>query len=261
MRSRVIFGTTISGTGADVELVFSGRYGGGPGTDEEVGQRGLWKDAIDRDVADGFGWGADILGLATATQPGVLPVAPDGFKIEAFEFENGIWRPDSTASTTTTTGYLSTSRYGYVMLSVTNILDLVNGTGAQSDRAEFDIPSTLFGTNGRSIRSLSRNASGDYLLVAGPSADATLGVNDNWALHIWNGRSIDDPVLNQVLPNPDFTVSGEWEGIVSVPDSLVPGAKVRLVADSGDTDFYGTGKTTDLEKAAQKSYSQEFTLN
>lgn len=257
VRSRVIFGTTVSGSGADVELVFSGRYGGGPGTDEEVAGLGLWTDAIDRDVADGFGWGANVLELATATQAGVLPVGPDGFKIEAFEFENGLW-----GSGTTTTGYLSTSRYGYAMISVTNILDLVDGVGDQSGRAEFGAPLTPFNANIRTIRAMRRNASGDFLIVTSPPATGVIpGDNDVWELYTWNGSASTDAVLNRVLPNPDGLVGGEWEGIASVPDPIVPGAEVRLIADSGDTNFYGTGKTSELEKALQKSYSQEFTLN
>jgi len=80
-------------------------------------------------------------------------------------------------------------------------------------------------------------------------------------LYTWDGHPTHYPVANQTLPAPDFLVGGEWEGIVAVPDPLLPGAKVRIVADSGDTEFYGTGKTTDLEKTLQKSYSQEFSLN
>lgn len=248
VQSRVVFGTTVTGSGADAELSFSGRYGG------------LWADAIAADVEDGFGWGPDALGLAHATQPGVLPRAPEGFKIEAFEFGNALYDPNG-AGDATTTGYVTTSYYGYFMISVTNILDLVAGTGPQSGRAQFNSPVAPNYLDGRTVRALSRNASGDFLMVASPAVDAVPGENDTWMLYTWDGHPIHYPVANQVLPPPDPLVSGEWEGIVSVPDPLLPGEKVRLVADCGDTDFYGTGKTTDLGKALQKSYSQEFVLN
>jgi hypothetical protein len=248
VQSRMAFGTTVTGSGADVELTFSGRYGG------------LWADAIAADVADGFGWGPDALGMANATQPGVIPRAPEGFKIEAFEFGNALYDPNGEGDGTTT-AYVTTSYYGYYMISVTNILDLVQGTELQSGRAEFSAPIAPNYLDGRTVRAMSRNASGDFLMVASPAADAVPGENDTWMLYTWDGHPIHYPVANQVLPHPDLLVSGEWEGIVSVPDPLLPGAKVRLIADCGDTDFYGTGKTSDLEKALQKSYSQEFVLN
>jgi len=248
VQSRMAFATTITGSGAEAELTFSGRYAG------------LWADAIAADVADGFGWGPDALGLANATQPGVLPGAPEGFKIEAFEFGNALYGPSGEGDATTT-AYVTTSFYGYYMISVTNLLELVDGTGPQSGRAQFDAPVAPNYLDGRTVRALSRNASGDFLMVASPPIDAVPGENDTWLLYTWDGHPIHYPVANQVLPDPDFIVNGEWEGIVSVPDPLLPGAKVRLVADCGDTDFYGTGKTTELQKALQKSYSQEFTLN
>ena len=255
IRSRVTFATTITGSGADVELAFAGRYGGGPGTDQEVADLGLWNDAVTEDANTGFGEGADYVGLTAATQAGVVPDAPDGFKVEAFEFANGLHFESAT------TGYVSTSRYGCIMLAVTNILDLVDGVGAQTGQAQFSLPVIPSYPDGRNIKALGRNASGQYLMIAGPPSNPTSGVNDNWVLYSWNGRAIDAYVPNQVLPDPDFSVGGEWEGIVAVPDPLVPGAKVRLIADSGETNYYGTGTTTQLEKAIQKSYSQEFTLN
>ena len=265
VRSRVMFGTTIVGKGADVELFFSGRYGGGSGTDEEVGQRGLWADLIAWDQDNG-----DALGLFDAMQAGVVPAAPGGFSIEGFEFANGLFTDSATI------GYLSLraptlphplpfppfdTMSRAVIVRVTNSLDLVNGVGEQSDEAQFGANPLIFDQERRSIRALGRNSSGEFLIVLSPSSDATPGENDTWVLCTWDGHPTHDPVPNQELPDPDFLVGGEWEGIVSVPDPLVPGAKVRLIADSGDTDFYGSGKTSGLEKELQKSYSQEFTLN
>ncbi len=253
---RVLFATTITGSGADVELTFLGRYGGGPGGKDDVAVRGLWPDLINWDRTNGHGLGTDHLDFFAATQDGVLPNAPDGFNIEGFEF-----------AADGTTGYLGfraptiavNGTEHALIVPVTNLLELVNGTGVQSGRAAFGSP-ILLNLGGRSIRALRRSASSQFLISAGPPDGATPGVNDSWGLYTWDGDPNHPPVYNQQLPAPEQLTTGSWESILSVPEPLQPGAPFRLVADSGDTDFYGTGETKDLTPGFQKSYSQLFTL-
>jgi hypothetical protein len=253
-RRRVIFATTIAGSGADVELSFAGRYGGG--TDNDVALLGLWADLIAWDKANGHGMGANALEFEARATGGVIPTAPNGFSIEGLEF-----------AADGTTGYLGfraptinvSGTQHALIVPVTNILDLVDGIGEQSGRGQFGAP-ILLDLAGRSIRELRRNASGEYLISAGPPDNATPGVNDTWALYTWAG--VGHPaVFNRVLPDPSSSTGGAWESIGSVPNPLQSGGGVRLVTDSGTTNFYGTGETTGLAAGLQKSYSQLFTLN
>jgi alpha-tubulin suppressor-like RCC1 family protein len=254
-RRRVIFATKITGSGANVELSFAGRYGGGPGSKSDVAELGLRAELIAWDKANGHGMGADALGFEAATAAGVFPFAPGGFNIEGLEFAaNG------------TTGYLGFraptidvggTRHALIV-PVTNILDLVDGIGEQSGRGQFGAP-ILLDLAGRSIRELRRNASGEYLISAGPPENATPGVNDNWALYTWAGAG-HLAVFNRELPDVDLLTGGTWESIASVPNPLQSGGTVRLVTDSGDAVMYGFEQTKDVELGHQKSYSQLFTL-
>jgi alpha-tubulin suppressor-like RCC1 family protein len=255
---RVLFATNVTGTGANIELAFAGRYGGHE-NEAAASTLGLRTDLINWDVGNGHGLGANYLRFLQVAQPGVFPNAPNGFNVEGFEFAaNG------------TTAYLgfrapTIDRNGVqsaLIVPVTNVLSLVNGVQQpQSGRAQFGAPIFL-NLAGRSIRELRRNDSGEYLISAGPPDNPTLGVNDKWALYSWDGIAGHEAVFNRELPNADVFTGGTWESIVSVPHPLVPGAAVRLVTDSGDSDFYGMGQTKDLASSdLKKSYSQSFTLN
>jgi hypothetical protein len=147
-----------------------------------------------------------------------------------------------------------------LIVPVTNILNLVDGVlEEQVGQAQFGAP-ILLDLAGRSIRDLRKNASGQYLISAGPPDNATVGVNDTWALYTWAG--VGQPaVFSRELLSPNSTTGGEWDGIVSVPNPLQSGSNVRLVTDSGATIFYGTGATTSLALGLQKSYSQLFSLD
>jgi len=146
-----------------------------------------------------------------------------------------------------------------LIVPVKNLLDLVDGVGEQSGRAELGAP-VFLDLGGRSFRAMRRNASFQYLISAGPPDSPTPGVNDTWGLYTWDGDPMHAPTLNQQLPDVDLLTGGTWESIASVPDPLVLGAPFRLVTDSGDTDFYGISQTKDLSPGFQKSYSQLFTL-
>ena len=254
-RRRVMFATTISGSGANTELSFAGRYGGGPGSKSDVADLGLWADLITWDKANGHGMGADALGFEAATQDGVFPFAPSGFSIEGMEFAaNG------------TTGYLgfraptinvSGSQHALIV-PVTNVLHLVDGIGAQSGQGQFGAP-ILLDLGGRSIREMRRNASGEYVISAGPPLSAVPGVNDTWALYTWAGLG-QPAMFNRELPDTDLLTGGPWESIASVPNPLQSRGSVRLVTDSGNTVYYGYEDGGDVELGHQKCYGQLFTL-
>lgn len=251
---RILFATKVTGTGADVELEFSGRYGGGEGPKQAAGLRGMWSDIIAWDRTDGHGLGADFLGFFAATREGVIPNAPGGFNIEGFEF-----------AADGTTGYLGfrapTIDMGgtqhALIVPVTNILELVDGVSSvQTGRAQFGAP-ILLDLAGRSIRELRRNNTFEYIILAGPPDNATPSVNDTFALYVWDGDPSHVPVLNQELPQPNYLTGGAWEGILSAPSPTSSGTPVRLIADSGDTIYNGGTSTFDQ---FVKSYSQVFTL-
>jgi predicted extracellular nuclease/alpha-tubulin suppressor-like RCC1 family protein len=235
---RTFVAATISGSGADTELVFQGRY------------NNLWSELRAWDQSNGHGLGADALGFIAATAPGVLPNPPVGFNIEGMEFS-----PDGE------TVYLAfraptiniDGTYRALIVPLLNVEDLVNGTPGTGP-AQFGTP-LLYDLGGRSIRAVASNAEGDYLISAGPSPQ-----NESWALYTWNGNPDDAPQFNRDLPADDGLTGGTWESIGAVPHPLVEGAMVRLITDSGDTNFYGTGATKDLQQVYQKSYTQAFAL-
>lgn len=250
---RVIFATRVTGSGANTELTFAGRYGGGPLSKDAQAPLGLRNDLLAWDTNNGHGLGASFLGLVAAGAPGVLPNAPGGLNVEGFEFAaNG------------TTAYLGFraptidigGRRHALLVPITNVLQLVDGIPAQqSGLARFGAPIFL-DLAGRSIRELRRNDVGEYLIIAGPPDNATIGANDSWALYAWDGDASHAPTLNQLLPDANYLTGGAWEAIASVPSPLIPGATTRLVTDSGDTLWFGTSSLTDFIKW----YSQDITL-
>jgi len=232
---RTLIGLTISGSGADTELTFVGRY------------NGLWTDLKSWDAAGGSGLGQNALGFAAATAPGVKPDPPNGFNIEGIEYA-----PDGQ---TLYLGFRAPTigvdgRHDALIVPVTDPGDLIAGAGP----AAFGAP-ILLDLGGRSIREIRRNDSNDYLISAGPSPQ-----NNSWALYTWDGDPTHQPQFNRNLPNQDTETGGAWESIVAVPHPLAAGAAVAVVADSGDTNFYGTGATKDLPRPYQKSYGADFPL-
>ncbi|MFC4819970.1 DUF3616 domain-containing protein [Dokdonella ginsengisoli] len=235
---RTFVAATISGSGADTELTFRGRY------------NNLWSELRSWDQNNGHGLGADALGFIAATTPGVLPNAPDGFNIEGLEFS-----PDGEAvylgfraPTINVAGV-----HRALVVPLLNVESIINGTPGTGP-AQFGAP-ILMDLGGRSIRAMASNAEGDYLISAGPSPQ-----NGTWALYTWDGNPDHAPALNQELPAENALTGGTWEAIGTVPHPLTEGALVRLITDSGDSNFYGTGATKDLQQPFQKSYSQVFAL-
>ncbi|HWK27365.1 MAG TPA: DUF3616 domain-containing protein [Solirubrobacter sp.] len=221
---RTLISATITGSGASTELTFAGRYAN------------LWTELRAWDAANG-----DALGFVAATAPGVLPNPPAGFNVEGLEFA-----PNGTALYL---GFRAPTAGGRALIvPVLNADAVARGTGP----AQFGAPIRL-DLGGRSIRELRRNARNEYLIAAGPSPQ-----NDTWALYTWDGDAAHAPLFNRELPADNGLTGGAWESIASVPDGFA--GAVRLVTDSGDTNFYGTGATKDLAPGYQKSYTELVTL-
>ncbi|MBC7865316.1 MAG: T9SS type A sorting domain-containing protein [Bacteroidia bacterium] len=84
---------------------------------------------------------------------------------------------------------------------------------------------------GRGIRSIEKNANGQYLIVAGSYDNV-----HNAALFEWNGVPTSAPVLLAA----DLT-SLNPEGIVSFPSPFYNGSTVELMSDDGTQIWYGDG--------------------
>ncbi len=84
---------------------------------------------------------------------------------------------------------------------------------------------------GRGIRSMEKNANGQYLIVAG-SFDSNLDA----ALYEWNGVATSAPVLLTA----DLT-SLNPEGIVTFPSPFYNGSTVELMSDDGTQEWYNDG--------------------
>ena len=84
---------------------------------------------------------------------------------------------------------------------------------------------------GRGIRSMEKNADGQYLIVAG-SFDSNLDA----ALYEWNGVATSAPVLLTA----DLT-SLNPEGIVTFPSPFYNGSTVELMSDDGTQEWYNDG--------------------
>ncbi|WP_337965354.1 Ig-like domain-containing protein [uncultured Flavobacterium sp.] len=201
-----IFATDIVGTGANATLVFVGYYSN------------LRSKLITWGNNNGYNFTAK-----AAT--GIEPKRIDGFNIEGLEMG-----PDGT------TLYIG-FRAPYVG-SGTNkalICPLQNfeswfGNGSPSANPVFGSPIEL-NLNNHGIRSLGKNASNNYIIVAGSYA-----ATGTFELYSWNGQSATAPVLlNANL------ASLKPEGIVDVPADISGSFTLDLVSDLGSDIPYNDG--------------------
>ncbi|MEV7526143.1 DUF3616 domain-containing protein [Streptomyces sp. NPDC091371] len=228
-----VFTTTVTGSGADTEIIFGSAY------------RKLREDLVAWDVANGNRYG-----FAAGTAAGEVPKQVDGFNVEGLEFAPG-------STTTAYVGFrapLAPAALGgkALLVPVTNF-DQVLATGAKAAIGE---PVEL-NLGGLSIRDIRKNAADQYLILAGSwAADDN---SDPYALYQWDGVPGHAPVKRADLPTTD---PGGWEAIVNVPDLRVPGARVQLITDSGAADLYGDGtEAKELDHPEwKKSRSAWFTL-
>ncbi|MGI9085178.1 MAG: fibronectin type III domain-containing protein [Aeromicrobium sp.] len=230
---RVLFTAAVGGSGADTTLTFIGAY------------TGLWDALRTWDQANG-----DRLGFAAGQAPGVPASDANGFNIEGIEFAPG----------STSTAYLAfraplvmhDGKPHAVIVPVENANALVLG----SADPQFGDPIHL-DLGGRTIREIRDNGDDEFLI----SAQSDSG-SPQWQLFAWDGDPATQPVAVKDLPDPEGTRTGSWETIVSVPSPLTDGGSVTLIADSGDTTYYGDATAgADESKGFRKSYVDEFTTS
>lgn len=223
-----VFATDLVGAGAASSVAYAGRYDW------------LLEDFVAWDHANGHGLGIDALGFAASSAEGVDSKTPAGFNVEGLAFAPD----DTTAYVAFRAPQLPTNaRHQALIVPVLDFDALVTGAapGSRSQgSAMFGAPLFL-DLGGRGIRSLDRNAAGQYLIVAGPAGDATGIAPADFRLYAWTGQPADAPFdLGVDLTALDVN-HGSFESIAEVPANLGPGTRLQFLFDNGDSPWYDDG--------------------
>ncbi|HKE48166.1 MAG TPA: DUF3616 domain-containing protein, partial [Rhodanobacteraceae bacterium] len=223
-----VFATDLSGTGADAALAYVGRYDW------------LLEDLVAWDQNDGHGLGANYLGFAASSAEGVDSKTPEGFNIEGLAMAPD----DTTAYFAFRAPLLPTDdRHQAVIVPVLDFATLVAGAAPGSlpqGSATFGAPIFL-DLGGRGVRSLDRNAAGQFLIIAGPPGDATGVAPADFRLYAWTGNPADAPFdLGLDMTALDIA-DGSFESIASLPDDLGVATPLQFLFDNGDSVWYGDG--------------------
>jgi hypothetical protein len=222
-----IFATTVSGNGTGsppYSLAYRGRYDN------------LRTDLINWDKNNLHGKGANYYGLEASAADGVASEAVNGFNIEGLCFA-----PDGTntyiafrvplvnASGATTS---SGQRTNALIVPLINISDLVtNSPVPGTGKAKFGTPFTL-NLGKRGIRSIDSSYPGNYLILAGPPADASSPPVSplNFRLYTWTGNPSNAPIEH-------FTTFPDGygpEGAVLPATPIATNTVVQFVSDDSD---------------------------
>jgi hypothetical protein len=215
-----LFATDIVGSGATATLSFVGYYSN------------LRSKLIAWGDANGYNFTAK-------AASGVDPKTISGFNVEGFEMG-----PDgTTAYIGFRAPYVGSPQNKGLICPLTNFETWFNN-GAPSGNPTFGSPIELnLGTRG--IRSLGKNASNNFIIVAGGYDDT-----GTFALYSWNGFSASAPVLQTT----DLT-GLRPEGIAEVPASISGTYQLQLISDLGSTIWYNDGtENKDLTENNYKKY-------
>src|SRR5207237_7094007 len=101
----------------------------------------------------------------------------------------------------------TTSRRLALIVPIANVASLVAADGGLAGSASFGAPIEI-DLGRRGIRSIDRNASGEYLIVAGPPDADTGAAPKDFRLFTWTGSASDAPVLHTA----DLTALGARGG-------------------------------------------------
>ena len=223
-RSR-FFATDIAGTGNTTTLSYVGRYDN------------LKTELLAWDANNGHGLGANYLGLTASSAAGKIPETADGsgFNIEGFEIA-----PNNTTAYICFRAPLqtTTTRTKALIIPLTNFANLVSANPT-STTATFGNPIQL-DLGGRAIREMKKNASGEYLIIAGPHDGSTGIAPKDFRFYTWTGNPTDAPMLRSANLTA-LNVNGSFESIVDLPSPLVANSNLQVLVDNGDAVFYGDG--------------------
>jgi len=114
---------------------------------------------------------------------------------------------------------------------VTNFSSL---PGASAGSATFGAPIFL-DLGGRGIRSIERNNTGQYLIIAGPTGGA-----GTFKFYTWTGLASDQPI-ERLTDLSTLNANGSFESIVNLPDNLDENSVIQLLVDNGDAIWYNDG--------------------
>lgn len=232
-----LFATDVSGSGSSTVLSYVGRYDG------------LRTDLLNWDANDIHGFGADYFGFAASAAPGVIPEIEDG---SGFNIEGIVMAPDNV------TAYIcfrapivpTDSRNKALIVPVTNLASLVSGNPSAGP-ALFGEPIELY-LGGLGIREIKKNASGQYLIIAGPHDGS-----DYFPLYTWTGNANDVPELRSTDLSL-LSANGSFESIIDVPDPLKSTSQLQLLVDNGDHVYYNDGIIAkDLPENSHKKFRSE----
>ncbi len=237
-----LFATDISGSGAAATLSYVGRYDN------------LRTDLINWDVNNLHGLGANYFGLSASAASGIFPEASSG---AGFNIEGLTVAPDGTTAYICFRAPISpvSNRTKALIVPLANLASFVTGNPT-SGTATFGTP-ILLDLGGRGIREIKRNASGEYLIIAGPHDAATGIAPKDFRFYTWTGNAADAPVIrsgNLTALNSD----GSFESIVDIPNPLLSTSQIQVLADNGDAVFYANGVIAkDLPDNNHKKFRSE----
>lgn len=239
----IVFSVKVSGTGANTQFVYQGKFSG------------LEAALVAWDQGGSSGKPAGYFGFAASSGAGIAPENTNGFSIEGMttSVDNSeLWLGFRAPQTDTS------SRDKALIVPVKNYQQL------QSDPDATPIFGEAIELNlgGRGIRSIDKAADGSgYLIIAGPSGSATDAVSNDFRLYTWDGQAGSVPVeLDNNLDALLKATGGSFESIVS-PASIKPGTQIQLLQDNGDTVWPGQTKVSkDLAPVDQQFKGNLITL-
>lgn len=232
-----LFSVSVEGTGKDTTF----------GTPQV--RDGLETLLVNWDSSNAHGKGANYFGFAASSGSGVIPENTFGFSIEGMSVSLdgkqlllGFRAPQSDTGT----------REKAVIVPL-NLDGLFGDTPTLGDPIELDL-------GGRGIRSLEKAADNSgYLILAGPAMSASTDVTHDFRLFRWDGQKTPEE-LDVSLDTLRDATGGSFETLVEV-SSVLPGTRVQLLQDNGDTVWEGQTKPSkDLNEADQKFVGNWITL-
>jgi hypothetical protein len=238
-----LFEVKVSGVGSTTQVAYIGKFSQ------------LETQLIAWDKSGNHGLGANYFGFAVSTAAGITPERLDGFSIEglvASPKDGALWLGFRAPLTN------GAARTKALIIPLNNHTALIAGTATQ---AVFGTPIEL-DLGGRGIRSIDKDTSGGYLIVAGPAAAASPLIERNFALYGWNGMASSaaqefDNKLDDLHNGSD----GSFETIVEISGAVAQGTSVQLLLDNGDSIWPGKSVVSkSLPAAEQQFQGARFTL-